>query len=205
MSRLLHIKASPRGDRSASNMVAKSFLDAYRIQSPSHDVTEIDLWQFKMPEFNGDIINAKYRLMHGESKASAEKEAWEAIENIIEDFKSFDKYLFSIPMWNFSIPYKLKHYIDIITQPTYTFSFSAETGYQGLVTNKPAMLILARGGSYSSQDSEHLDFQQRYMKTFLQFIGFTDIQTILVEPTASGDESVVNKAIKKAASQGLSF
>ena len=55
---------------------------------------------------------------------------------MIERFKGADKYLFSLPMWNFGIPYKLKHYIDVLVQPTYTFSFSPKEGYKGLVTRK---------------------------------------------------------------------
>jgi putative NADPH-quinone reductase len=32
-------------------------------------------------------------------------------------------------MWNFGIPYKLKHYIDVLTQPGQTFNFDPTTGY----------------------------------------------------------------------------
>lgn len=46
------------------------------------------------------------------------------VEDVIEQFTAADKYLFSLPMWNFGIPYKLKHYIDVIVQPGYTFSFT---------------------------------------------------------------------------------
>jgi FMN-dependent NADH-azoreductase len=34
----------------------------------------------------------------------------EAIEEVIERFKSADWYLFSLPMWNFGVPYVLKHF-----------------------------------------------------------------------------------------------
>ena len=61
---------------------------------------------------------------------------------IAEHFKSADKYVFSLPMWNFGIPYKLKHFIDVLVQPGLTFSFSPETGYKGLVTGKPAVVDL---------------------------------------------------------------
>ena len=64
-------------------------------------------------------------------------------------------------MWNFGVPYKLKHYIDVITQPGLSFSFSPETGYTGLVTGKPAAVIYARGGEYSSSEAAaRMDFQK---------------------------------------------
>ena len=62
-------------------------------------------------------------------------------------FKSADKYLVSLPMWNFSIPYKLKQYIDLLVHRGLTFSFTPEGGYKGLVTGKPLVAVYARGGA----------------------------------------------------------
>lgn len=84
----------------------------------------------------------------------------------------------------FFIPYKLKHYIDVISQPGLTWSFSPETGYEGLVTGKSATLVLARGGEYSSGPVvAAMDFQRTYLEMILGFIGFKDINTVLIEPT----------------------
>ena len=69
---------------------------------------------------------------------------------MIERFKSADWYLFSLPMWNFGVPYVLKHLIDVIVQPGLTFSFSPTEGYKGLVTGKKAVAVYARGGAYGS-------------------------------------------------------
>jgi len=69
-------------------------------------------------------------------------------------------------------------------QPGYTFSYSPETGYQGLVTGKPAACIYARGGAYpAGTPAEAMDLQKRYLEVILGFIGFTDFRPILVEPT----------------------
>ena len=54
-------------------------------------------------------------------------------------------------MWNFGIPYILKHYIDLIVQPGLTFSFSPSEGYKGLVTGKPVTVVYARGGAYGPE------------------------------------------------------
>ena len=45
------------------------------------------------------------------------KSEWNKIVELFGRFNSADKYVFSVPMWNFGIPYILKHYIDLITQP----------------------------------------------------------------------------------------
>ena len=184
MARLLHIESSPRKRRSASIGVAHAFLDAYRQAHPADDIEVLDLWQTSLPPFDGAVIDAKYRILHGESHTAAEKEAWRAVEEIIAHFKGFDKYLFSLPMWNFGIPYILKHYIDIIAQPGYTFSYSPQEGYKGLVTGKPVVLIYARGGAYpAGTPAEAMDLQKRYLETILGFFGFTDFKSMMVEPT----------------------
>ena len=116
-----------------------------------------------------------------------------------DDFKKADKVVISSPMWNFGIPYRLKHYIDVIVQPGYTFSFSPETGYTGLVTGRPAILFLARGGEYApGTEGEAFDFQHPYLKNVLQFIGFTEIESIFVEPSLQGGPEVAQQKLDEA-------
>jgi len=184
MSTLLYVEASPRKDRSASIEVAQSFVSTFLEKNTINTVENLDLWNTLLPPFDGDTINAKYRVMHGEDPTPEEIAAWDVITKITDQFKAADHYLFSSPMWNFSIPYKLKHYIDVISQPGLTWSFSPETGYEGLVTGKSATLVLARGGEYSSGPLvTAMDFQRTYLEMILGFIGFKDINTVLIEPT----------------------
>jgi len=191
MSKLLYIESSPRKDRSSSIKIANVFLDAYKHANPDHEIETIDLWALELPAFDGDTINAKYRILHGQPHTSEEAAAWDEVVKIFEHFNSADRYLFSVPMWNFGIPYKLKHYIDIITQPGLSFSFSPQEGYTGLVTGKPVAVAYARGGEYSSDANlTALDFQKPYLEMWLGFIGFTDIRPIMIEPTLSDPESL---------------
>ncbi|HSL99553.1 MAG TPA: NAD(P)H-dependent oxidoreductase [Candidatus Limnocylindria bacterium] len=209
MAKLLHIEASPRKDRSASIAVARAFLDEYRKTHTGDTVETLDLWKTELPSFDGDVINSKYVIMHGKEHTPEQKKAWGAVEKVIAQFKGADKYLFSLPMWNFGIPYKLKHFIDVIVQPTYTFSFSPAEGYKGLVTGKPAAVVYARGGAYPpGTPGEGFDLQKRYLELVLGFIGFTDVRPILVEGTlGKPEESEKSKAgaITQAKSLAASF
>jgi FMN-dependent NADH-azoreductase len=190
MSKLLHIQASPRIERSASIAVAEHFLDVYRAAHPADSVETLNLWEAELPAFDGATIDAKYAVLHGQKHTPAQLEAWRAVTGIADHFKSADKYLFSLPMWNFSIPYKLKHFIDVLVQPGLAFSFTPETGYQGLVTGKPAVAIYARGGAYGpGSGAEGYDAQSPYLRQILGFIGFTDIKEIFVESTLSGPKA----------------
>lgn len=203
MTRLLYIESSPRKKRSSSIQIADDFLQHYREKHPEYEVKKIDLWEIDLPPFDGDVIDAKYAIMHGKSHTESQRKAWRAVEQLIEEFKAADQYLFSLPMWNFTIPYRLKHYLDLIVQPTYTFSYSPSEGYKGLVTGKPVALIYARGGAYGAgSGGEALDFQKNYMETILKFIGFTDIHSVIIEPTLAAPEEK-EKGIKSAKEQSL--
>ena len=199
MARLLYIEASPRKDRSASIEVAGTFLDAYRQIHPADEVDVIDLWDYQLPEFNGDTINAKYAILMSRMHTDEQRMAWKPVEEVIARFKAADKYLFSVPMWNFSIPYKLKHYIDILVQPGYTFSYTPMEGYAGLVTGRPAAVVLARGGGYGAETgAQGFDMQIPYLKLIFGFIGITDIRTIVVEPMLMAEVNEKARIIEAA-------
>ena len=191
MSKILHIISSPRGDRSASLTVAKTFLAAYAEKNPGDQIDTLDLWKTKLPEFDGATIEGKYAIMHGDKFTPAQDEAWKAVVALADRFKSADKIVLSLPMWNFGLPYKLKHFIDVIVQPGLAFSFSPDTGYKGLITGKPLVAIYARGGAYGpGSGAEGYDAQSSYLKQVLGFIGFTDIKEIFVEPTLQKADAV---------------
>lgn len=204
MAHLLYIEVSPRKDRSVSIEVARTFLDAYRQANPSDVVETLDLWSTDFPEFDGETINAKYAILLSKMHSDEQKAAWKPVEEVIARFKRADKYLISLPMWNFGIPYKLKHYLDLLVQPGYTFSYTPIEGYKGLVTGKPITLIYARGGAYGAETgAQGYDLQTTYMNLVLQFIGFTDIRQILVEPMLMAEVQEKVRIIAAAKEQAL--
>jgi FMN-dependent NADH-azoreductase len=201
MAKLLYIQASPQGGRSHSIQVADAFLAAYRKAHSGDEAVTIDLFKKDLPAFDGPALDAKYAIMHGENPTAEQTRAWKAVEAIIAEFISADKYLLAVPMWNFGIPYRLKHYLDILLQPGYTFSFSPEKGYEGLVKGKPCMIAFARGGDYHEADPNAVDFQKRYLELALGFIGITDIRSLIVQPTLMGGPDVAKHKTEAAIAQ----
>ncbi len=208
MAKLLHILASPRVE-SYSTRVAKAFLDSYRQARPEDRVEVLDLFQADIPPFHAPQAKAKYAVAAGQVPRDEAEAAWQPVVRTINHFREFDKYVLSSPMWNFGIPYRLKQYIDVIVQPSLTVAFSPEKGYMGLVTGKPLMLILARGGVYSTGDPrETFDFQETYLRGIFGFIGFTDIRTVTIQGTMQGPEQVeaaTRRAIAEASSAAEEF
>lgn len=210
MSRLLYIQASPRIQRSHSIAVADAFVAAYEQTYADDEIETVNLFEASIPNFDGLAVQAKYTIMHGQAHSDEEMRAWKNIERVISQFTSADKYVFAVPMWNFGIPYRLKQYIDILVQPGYTFSYSEEKGYQGLVVGKPALVVYARGGEYpGGTEGEAFDMQSKYVALILGFMGFKDVRSVIVEPTLQGGPDVaktrVREAIDRAKEMAVNF
>ena len=210
MSKLLYIKASPMGDLSFSIAVAGAFVKEYLKVHPADSVKTLDIFEEPLPAFDFEAASAKYKIMHGKNHSENDKRTWNRIVSVIEDFKSADKYVFAVPMWNFSIPYRLKQYIDILVQPGYTFGVTKDGGYEGLVKNKPVFIAYARGGRYPAGSAgEAYDLQKKYLELILGFMGLTDIRSVVVEPTlAEGPDAAKQaktKAIEKAEQAAKDF
>ncbi|MHC4758424.1 MAG: FMN-dependent NADH-azoreductase [Planctomycetota bacterium] len=197
MSRILYIQASPRGERSKSVTVANSFIQAYSEKNPSDEIDVLNIFQESLADFGPIAVKAKYSVMHGQSHTEEELDAWKHVEKDIERFKAADKYIFAVPMWNFSIPWRLKQYIDILVQPTYTF-VTTDAGYKGLLENKKVFISYARGGDYSSEEAKAFDLQSKYLEQILGYIGLTNIFSISIQPTLSGGPDVAKEKLDQA-------
>lgn len=201
MTKLLHIEASPRKSRSRSIEVAHEFINAYKTKHGSDAIETMDIWSMSLPPFNGDMLDAKYAVMSGTEPTEQQQTAWGSVQKMFDHFNSADTYLISVPMWNFNIPYQLKHYIDIITQPGMAWSYTPEEGYKGLLKNKTALVVYSSGDAYGQGTGfEAYDLQKPYINLWLNFIGITDIKTINVEaslfPDRSNEEIAKQEAIK---------
>ena len=161
------------------------------------DVKKIDLWNYDLPEFDGDMLNAKYSDIAGTDSSAEENIAWAKVIDIFNEFQDADHYIFSVPMWNFSIPYKLKHYIDIVTQPGLSWSYTPEDGYSGLMTGKEATIVYASGDGYGEGTGfESYDLQKPYMTLWLTFIGFAKIDSVIADRTLFEPEESEARALK---------
>ncbi len=82
-------------------------------------------------------------------------------------------------------------------------------GYKGLVTGKRVFIAYARGGEYvPGTEAEAFDFQTKYFETILGFMGLTDVETVVIEPTLMDPDSANEKgkvAITKAKGVAQSF
>ena len=201
MTTLLHISASPRGAKSESLAIAETFLSAYRETHPDNTIETWDLWDGTLPEFGPAAAHAKMAVFAGADPMGDEAAAWRAAGQAFERFAAADEYLFSVPMWNAGIPYILKQFIDVISQPGMVFGFDGELGYTGLVTGRKAAVVytsavygVGRPPSFGS------DFQAPYLRDWLNWAGINDITEVAFRPNlATADAETGRQAAHAAA------
>jgi FMN-dependent NADH-azoreductase len=63
---ILNIVTSPRKEKSASTAIVNAFLAEYRAHVRDVIVDRLDVWQERLPEFDAEAINAKYKGVSGE-------------------------------------------------------------------------------------------------------------------------------------------
>lgn len=188
MTTLLHVECSPRKQRSASLEIARQFIARYQHNAPDTQVVTLDLWALELPEFDGPVMDAKYAGISGTPLSEEQATAWATLKSLAAYLHQADVLVFSVPLWNFAVPYKLKHFIDVVSQKDVLFEFSPEQGLRGLLHNKTAVNVYARGMDFSAPDAQAMDFQKPYMEAWLGFIGVSDVHSLYVEKTILGPE-----------------
>lgn len=119
-----------------STAISSAFLDAYLQQNPEDEVTLLDVWAADLPAFDGEMAIAKLAPILGEQLTASQDAAWKSIVQVIEEFEQHDKIVISTPMWNVGLPYKLKHYFDLLVQPGISFGVNAAHEHTGLLQER---------------------------------------------------------------------
>lgn len=201
MATLLYLEASPRGEQSFSSRAAASFLRGYRERNGEDVIQHVSLFDAALPEFDAEAARQKMEhiaaLMAGK-RGIEPIGKWAAVVAEVERLKAADKLLIATPMWNYSIPYRLKHWIDVVVQPGLTFYVNRRKEYVGMVRGKPLQLILASGSAYRGgfprlDDGTKTDFQRAYLEHVFRYIGFEDVRVIKIEPTADATAEEVER------------
>jgi FMN-dependent NADH-azoreductase len=223
---VLNIVTSPRKDRSASRALVDAFLREYKTQADDIVIDTLDVWQERLPEFDAETINAKYKgaalgqtavssepmtpaevtawekIHEGDRMTPAEVTAWEKIRELASRFHRADRITMGVPMWNFSFPYKLKQLIDLCCQRNMLFTFDGKRYGPSLDIEK-AFVAFVRGQSdevgFETVPQPGFQYLSGYVEFWLRFIGVREVVTLTLEHTWDGRAVDMIDAGKKKA------
>lgn len=159
------------------------------------------LWDMDLPSLGEGMIEGRYDLIRGKDVPAEVAQDWSAIREICNDFLRFDQYVINTPMWNFGIPYRLKHFVDVVTQPGMTFTNDSDGNVVGMARGKSAALFAASAMPFGKDEKlAPLDFQTSYLEAWLNFIGVGQVERINISPTFGAPEDV-EKEMQDAAAR----
>src|SRR5690606_18843969 len=145
--------------------------------------------------------------LSGTPLTPAQEQAWTILRELAVCLHQAGIRVLSVPLRDFGIPYKLKHFIDLVSQKDILFSFDPQRGFAGLLRGKRALAVYARGldyGAASFTPAGRFDLQKPYVEAWLRFVGVEDIHSVIVEKTIYGpDEDRQSRERAKAQAEAL--
>jgi FMN-dependent NADH-azoreductase len=188
MTKILHIDTSPRGERSHSRTLTSNFVANWKNSYLNSTITYRDIGHQVIPPVSETWIAAAFSPP--DTHTPELTAALQLSNELIDEFLASDRYVFSVPMYNFGIPANFKAYIDQICRVGRTFVVNQQGGYDGLAKDKKMLVITARGGSFPpGTPAANFDFQEPYIRTIFGLMGVTDITFVHVENLAMKGDS----------------
>ena len=182
MSRILVIESSARQEGSVSRQLTADFIAQWQAAHPQDQVSVRDLAKQPVPHLDETLLAGW--MKHAEQQSEAEKAAAARSNQLTDEVLAADVLVLAAPMYNFAIPSTLKAWLDHVLRAGVTFKYT-ETGPQGLLTGKRAIVLTARGGIYAGSG---LDHQEPYLRQAMAFIGIHDVQFVHAEGLNMGAE-----------------
>jgi FMN-dependent NADH-azoreductase len=173
MSYLLHIDSSSLGEASVSRQVAQSFLEGW-----DGKVVHRDLAAAPVPHISAAGVTARDT---DPARYTDEQAAAAALQDtLIKELLGAGAYLFTVPMYNLTLPSAFKAWLDQI------LVYGRTIGGSSPVAGRPAVVISARGGSYGPGAPRHgFDYVVPVLEALLgheDMLGL-DVTTVIPELT----------------------
>jgi FMN-dependent NADH-azoreductase len=182
MTTILQINSAARTG-AQSTLLAGELVTKLQQTNPGAQLVVRDLLADNLPHLDDAVLGAFFTPA---DQRSAEQQAVVAKSDaLIAELKAADIVVIGAPLYNFGVSSQLKTYFDQIARAGVTFVYS-ENGPKGLITGKKVYIVSARGGKYLGTPN---DTQTQYLKSFLGFLGMTDVSFIYAEGLNMGPDA----------------
>ena len=173
-ARVLAVNASGRSAASVTRQLSRDLIAALDDRYGNVEVTSRDLAD-GVPFVDQAWIEANFTP--AESRSAEQRETLAYSDSLVEELQQADVVVIGAPIYNFSIPAKLKAWIDMIARARLSFRYT-ENGPEGLLKDKKAYIVVATGGVPVGSP---VDFATPYLRHALSFVGITDVEIIAAE------------------------
>ncbi|WP_144109986.1 FMN-dependent NADH-azoreductase [Paraburkholderia sp. BCC1886] len=183
MTTILQINSAARSQGANSTLLVNELTAKLEQSNPGAQVVVRNLQAEPLPHLDDAVLGAFFTPADQRSPEQAAIAA--RSDALIAELQAADIVVIGAPMYNFGISSQLKTYFDFIARAGVTFKYGAN-GAEGLITGKKVYVVSARGGKYLG--TPH-DSQTPYLKSFLGFLGMTDLTFIYAEGLNMGPDA----------------
>jgi len=202
--RILHLNVS-LGKDSLVAEGARTFLS--RLSFP-FTVTELNLWQDgDLVQYNADHARSKMSILKGSATVN-DQELISPVLTAAQNMNLMDLVIVSTPMWNYSVPYVLKQYMDIVVQPGINFRDENQTsldhlrGRQLVVFSSAGavfdenqtsldhlrgrqLVVFSSAGAVFDEKSPRKDFMNPLLSQVFRLMGFDKQEFVFIQGTST--------------------
>jgi FMN-dependent NADH-azoreductase len=186
-NKILRIDTSMRHTGSVTRALTDKLVARLRAASPGSEVTVRDL-AAGVPLVNEAWIGANFT--DPAERDDAQRAALTHSDELVAELKAADTLVIGLPIYNFGVPAAFKAWVDMIARARETFRYT-ETGPEGLMTGKRALVVVASGGVPVGSAA---DFATPYVRHVLAFIGITEVEFISADSLMSGADAAIANA-----------
>ncbi len=184
VTKVLQLKSSIFDSTTAqgvSSQLSSELIEGLRSIHTDVHVTTRDFSTAPVPYLDAAWLQALFTPAADRTQEQSEKVAYS--DSLIAELQAADVVVIGVPMYNFAIPAMLKSWTDHVARAGVTFKYT-DTGAVGLVEGKKVYLVVSTGGRHAEGVT---DFIRPYLRTFLGFIGLTDIDIIVADGLSMGE------------------
>ncbi|PXW16892.1 FMN-dependent NADH-azoreductase [Paraburkholderia caballeronis] len=183
MTTILQINSAARSQGAQSTLLVGELTAKLQQANPGAKVVSRDLQSAPLPHLDDAVLGAFFTP--AEQRTPEQQAIAARSEALIAELQAADVVVIGAPLYNFGVSSQLKTYFDWIARAGITFRYGAQ-GPEGLVTGKKVFVVAPRGGLYAGTPN---DSQTPYLRTFLGFLGMTDVTFIYAEGLNMGPEA----------------
>jgi FMN-dependent NADH-azoreductase len=178
---LFRLDASIRIDGSHTRQIADIVEQEWRESYPDEPITRRHVGIDPLPSTMWAQAVTGSRTPE-ESRSPEQKAAVAQAAELVDELVAADAMVFAVPLFNFGVSQHFKTWVDlIITDPR------MGAGAAPILEGKPAVLVVARGGSYAAgTPREGWDHASGWMRRILEDVWKLDLSIVEAEFTLVG-------------------
>ncbi|MBS7231555.1 NAD(P)H-dependent oxidoreductase [Flavobacterium psychroterrae] len=178
MKNILHLISSMQGSESYSIKLGHAIIEKIQEKYPENTLEEVNLVESQIPHLTPAVLRTFFTPE--DQLTEDDRKAIQLSNEFIKQLLAADIIVIGAPLYNFTIHSSLKAWIDHITRAGITFGYG-ENGPVGKVTGKKIYVAMSSGGIFSEGPGKANDFVVPYLKSFLGFLGMTDLTAFRAE------------------------